>query len=80
MIALTSYMRDHAAAIERYANPPNEELQQMVWLGIIIGFMIFLMIIKRSNPNLYEKITNTMWGIAGMVLLAFIFNKWKNKE
>jgi vacuolar-type H+-ATPase subunit I/STV1 len=80
MISLTSYIPDYAGDIARYADPPNEELQQVVWLCIIVGFVLFLMVIKKTNPELHEKITNTMWGIVGIVLLAFIYNKLKNKE
>jgi amino acid permease len=80
MIALTSYMPDYAGDIERYANPPNEELQQIVWLGIIIGFIMFLMILKRSNPDSYEKITSIMWGVVGVILLGWLYNQWKNKD
>jgi amino acid permease len=80
MIALTSYMPDYAGDIARYANPPNHELEQMIWLAVIIGFVMFLVILKKYNPDSYEKITNIIWGVIGVILLGWLYNNWKNKD
>jgi amino acid permease len=73
-------MIDYEARIARYANPPNHELEQMIWLGIIITSVVFLFAIKKSNPLLYTKITSVLWGIVGIMLLSWFIGKWKDKN
>jgi hypothetical protein len=73
-------MIDYEAQIARYANPPNHELEQMIGLGVIIGFVLFISIVKKTNPKLYEKIINIWWLIVGVLLVSFLYNKIKNKE
>jgi hypothetical protein len=73
-------MIDYEARIARYANPPNHELTQMIWIGVIIIGIIFMLSIKKSNPELYEKITNYIWGVIGILFLFWLIGKWRNKD
>jgi hypothetical protein len=73
-------MIDYEAQIARYANPPNHELEQMIWLGIITVFVVFMFIIKKTNPKLHEKINNTIWGVMGILFLFWLIGKWNDKD